>query len=155
VVCEAFEDLLQKVAGLARQDKVQEAAVQSKGKAKAVTEGAASTPKKKSEKSTMSKEAREELEERKEKIKWMELVLDMRNAKEKDKQKFIREFLLNMVDPLFPFQNQPLKNASRQRVKVDILQLKQAGINWTYRNVVEERVVEIQSLIFMAISIVQ
>jgi hypothetical protein len=35
------------------------------------------------------------------------------------------------------------------------LQLKQAGINWTYRNVVEERVVEIQSLIFMAISIVQ
>jgi hypothetical protein len=35
-------------------------------------------------------------------------------------------------------------------VKVDISQLKQAGINWTYRNVVEERTVEIQSLMFMA-----
>jgi hypothetical protein len=53
----------------------------------------------------MSKEAREELEERKEKIKQMELVLDMRHAKEKDKQKVIWEFLSNMVDPLFAFQN--------------------------------------------------
>jgi hypothetical protein len=79
--------------------------LKEKGKAKALTEGAASTPKNKSERSTMSKEAREELEERKEKIKQMELVLDMRNAKEKDKQKVIREFLSNMVDPLFPFQN--------------------------------------------------
>jgi hypothetical protein len=40
-------------------------------------------------------------------------------------------------------------------VKVDISQLKQAGMNWTYRNVVEERAVEIQSLMFMATSIVQ
>jgi hypothetical protein len=55
--------------------------------------------------STMSKEAREELEEWKEKIKQMELVLDMRHAKKNDKQKVIREFLSNMVDPLFPFQN--------------------------------------------------
>jgi hypothetical protein len=101
MVCEAFEDLLLEVAGLTRQENVEDAARRSK--AKALTEGAASTPKKKSEKSTMSKEAREELEERKEKIKQMELVLDMRNAKEKDKQKVIREFLSNMVDPLFPF----------------------------------------------------
>jgi hypothetical protein len=141
MVCEAFEDLLLEVAGLTRQENVEDAARRSK--AKALTEGAASTPKKKSEKSTMSKEAREELEERKEKIKQMELVLDMRNAKEKDKQKVIRDFLSNMVDLLFPFQNQPLENASGQRVKVDISQLKQAGINWTYRNVVEERAVEI------------
>jgi hypothetical protein len=103
----------------------------------------------------MSKEAREELEEQKEKIKQMELVLDMRNAKEKDKQKVIREFLSNIVDPLFPFQNQPLENAIGQRLKVDILQLKQVGINWIYRNVVEECAVEIQSLMFMATSIVQ
>jgi hypothetical protein len=85
----------------------------------------------------------------------MELVLDMRNAKEKDKQKVIREFLSNIVDPLFPFQNQPLENAIGQRLKVDILQLKQVGINWIYRNVVEECAVEIQSLMFMATSIVQ
>jgi hypothetical protein len=155
MVCEAFEDLLLEVAGLIHQEKVQEAAPRSKGKAKAFTEGAASTPKKKSEKSTMSKEARKELEERKEKIKQMELVLDMRNAKEKDKQKVIREFLSNMVDPLFPFQNQLLENASGQPVKVDISQLKQVGINWTYRNVVEERAIEIQSLMFMATSIIQ
>jgi hypothetical protein len=103
----------------------------------------------------MSKEAREELEERKEKIKQMELVLDMTHAKENDKRKVFREFLSNMVDPLFPFQNQPLENASKQRVKVDISQLKQEGMNWTYRNVVEERAVEIQSLMFMATSIVQ
>jgi GTP-binding protein EngB required for normal cell division len=76
-----------------------------KGKAKALTEGAALTRRKKSEKSILSKEAREELEERKEKIKQMELVLDMRHEKEKDKQKVIWEFLSNMVDPLFPFQN--------------------------------------------------
>jgi hypothetical protein len=71
MVCEAFEDLLLEVAGLSRQENVEEAACQSKGKgkAKALTEGAASTPKKKSKKSTMSKEAREELEEQKEKIK--------------------------------------------------------------------------------------
>jgi hypothetical protein len=114
MVCEAFEDLLLEVAGLSRQENVEEAARRSKGKgkAKALIERVASTPKKKSERSTMSKEAREELEERKEKIKQMELVLDMRNAKEKDKQKVIREFLSNMVDPLFPFQNQPLGNAS-------------------------------------------
>jgi hypothetical protein len=88
MVCEAFEDLLLEVAGLTRHGNVEDAARRSKGKAKAkaFTEEAASIPKKKSEKSTMSKEAREELEERKEKIKQMELVLDMRNAKEKDKQ---------------------------------------------------------------------
>jgi hypothetical protein len=40
-------------------------------------------------------------------------------------------------------------------VKVDISQLKQAGINWIYCNVVEERAVEIQSLMFMATLIVQ
>jgi hypothetical protein len=101
------------------------------------------TLKKKSEKSTMSKEARDELEEWKEKIKQMELVLDMRHAKEKDKKKVIREFLSNIVDPLFPFQNQPLDNALGQHMKVDTSQLKQAGMNWTYRNVVEERAVKI------------
>jgi hypothetical protein len=85
----------------------------------------------------------------------MELVLDMGNAKEKDKQKVIRELLSNMVDPLFPFQNQPLENASGQRVKVDISHLKQVGMNWTYHNVVEECTIEIQSLMFMATSIVQ
>jgi hypothetical protein len=40
-------------------------------------------------------------------------------------------------------------------VKVDISQLKQAGMNWTYHNVVEECAVGIQSLMFMATSIVQ
>jgi hypothetical protein len=49
MVCEAFEDLLLEVAGLTRQEKVQEATPRSKGKAKALTEGAALTPKKKSE----------------------------------------------------------------------------------------------------------
>jgi hypothetical protein len=113
MVCEAFEDLQQEVKGLAWKDKVEEAVARSEGKAKALIEGAAATLKKKPKKLPLLKEAKEALKERKEKIHHMELVFDMKNAKEKDKQKVIWEFLLNMVNPFFPFQNQPLENASR------------------------------------------
>jgi uncharacterized protein (DUF1919 family) len=72
------------------------------------------------EKTSISKEAKEAMDERKAKIQRMELVFDMKHAKDNEKQSVIQDFLTNMVDPLFPFKNQPLENASWQHLKVDI-----------------------------------